>query len=117
MVIIGDISFPQESANDVGKRFLELPPLPDFMTLKGPYIKGRKKDGIQVLEIYELEKSKVAEGIEFVTNRCVTYFHKITDALKYWSQKGGRHGHWNFNKTSHKKRGKCKDTFASHNRT
>ena len=39
MVIIGNISFPQESANDVGKRFLELPPVPDFMTLKGPYIK------------------------------------------------------------------------------
>lgn len=74
MVIIGDISFPQESANDVGKRFLELPPVPDFMTLKGPYIKGMKKDGIQALEIYELDKSKVAEGIEFVTDRCVHYF-------------------------------------------
>ena len=58
MVIIGNISFPQESANDVGKRFLELPPVPDFMTLKGPYIKGKKKDGIQALEIYELDKSK-----------------------------------------------------------
>lgn len=74
MVIIGDISFPQESANDVGKRFLELPPVPDYMTLKGPFIKGKKKEGIQVLEIYELDKSKVAEGIEFVTNRCVNYF-------------------------------------------
>ena len=74
MVIIGDISFPQESANDVGKRFLELPPVPDYMTMKGPYIKGKKIGGIQVLEIYELDKSKVAEGIEFVTNRCVKYF-------------------------------------------
>ena len=55
MVIIGNISFPKESANDVGKRFLELPPVPDFMTLKGPYIKGKKKDGNQALEIYELE--------------------------------------------------------------
>ena len=74
MVIIGDMAFPQESANDIGKRFLELPPLPNYMTLKGPYIKGKKKGGIQVLEIYELDKSKVAEGIEFVTNRCVNYF-------------------------------------------
>ncbi len=74
MVIIGDISFPQESANDVGKRFLELPSVPEFMTLKGPYIKGKKNDGIQAFEIYELDKSKVAEGIEFVTDRCVKYF-------------------------------------------
>ncbi len=74
MVIIGDISFPQESANEVGKRFLELPPVPDYMTLKGPYIKGRKMGGIQVLEIYEIDKAKVAEGIEVVTNRCGNYF-------------------------------------------
>lgn len=74
MVIIGDISFPQESANDIGKRFLELPSVPEFMTLKGPYIKGKKNDGIQALEIYELDNSKIAEGIEFVTDRCVKYF-------------------------------------------
>lgn len=74
MVIIGDISFPQESANDVGRRFLEIAPLPDYMTLKGPYIKGMKKDGIQVFEIFELDNSRVAEGLEFVTNRCVSYF-------------------------------------------
>lgn len=74
MVIIGDVSFPQESASDVGKRFLELPPVPDFMTLKGPYIKGMKEYGIQAFEIYELDKSRVAEGLEYVTDRCVKYF-------------------------------------------
>lgn len=74
MVIISDVSFPQESAHAVGKCFLELPPVPDFMTLKGPYIKGIGKDGIQAFEIYELDKSRVAEGIEFVTDRCVHYF-------------------------------------------
>lgn len=74
MVIICDISFPQESANKVGKRFLESTPVPDYITLKGPYVKGKKMGGIQVLEIYELDNAKVAEGIEFVTNRCVNYF-------------------------------------------
>lgn len=74
MVIIANISFPPESANAVGKRFLELAPLPENMSLKGPYVKGMKKDGIHVLEIFELDKSVVAEGIDVVTNRCVTYF-------------------------------------------
>ena len=55
MVIISDVSFPQESSNDVGKRFLELPPVPEFMTLIGPFVKG-KKDGIHAIEIYELDK-------------------------------------------------------------
>ena len=73
MVIISDVSFPQESANDVGKRFLELPPVPDFMTLIGPFVKS-KKDGIQAIEIYELDKSKVGEGFEYVSSRNVKYF-------------------------------------------
>lgn len=73
MVIITNISFPPENAGDVGKRFLETEPVPDFMALKGPYIKGRK-DGIEAFELYELDKSKIAEGLNYVTNRCVTYF-------------------------------------------
>ena len=73
MVIIVDMSFPAERASEVGKRFLEIAPIPDFMTMKGPYIKGRK-DGIQGIELYELDKAKLAEAEEYVTNRCVTYF-------------------------------------------
>ena len=74
MVIIGTNSFPPESANEVGKRFLELPPLPDYMTVKGPYIHGMMEGGIKGIEVFELDKAKLAEGIEYVTNRYVTYF-------------------------------------------
>ena len=74
MIIVADISFPQESAGEVGKRFLESDAVPDFMALKGPFVKGRKTDGIHVLEIYELDNAKVVKGLEFVTNRCVKYF-------------------------------------------
>lgn len=73
MVIIANTSFPPENASDVGKRFLEIAPVPDFMTLKGPYIKG-KPEGIQAVELYELDNAKIAEGLEYVTNRCVAYF-------------------------------------------
>jgi hypothetical protein len=73
MVIITNMSFPTESANDIGKRFLEISPVPDFMTLKGPYVKGMK-DGVQAFELYELDKSRISEGLEYASNRCVTYF-------------------------------------------
>ena len=69
MVIIGKNSFPPESANEIGKRFLELPSLPDYMTMK-----GMMEGGIQGIEVYELDKAKLAEGLEYVTNRYVTYF-------------------------------------------
>ena len=74
MVIIGMNSFPPESANEIGKRFLELPPLPDYMTMKGPYVHGMMEGGIQGIEVFELDKAKLAEGVEYVTNRYVTYF-------------------------------------------
>lgn len=73
MVIVTNMSFPPERASEVGKRFLETVPVPDFMTLKGPYIKGRK-NGIEAVELFELDNSRLAEGFSYATSRCVTYF-------------------------------------------
>ena len=73
MVIVNAMRFPQESANQVGKRFLEISPPPDFMSMKGPYIKGTDQ-GIRAMEIFELDENKLALGIDYVTQRCVHYF-------------------------------------------
>ena len=73
MVIITKTCFPQESANEVGRRFLELAPLPDYMKLQGPFIKGTEK-GINVLEIFSLDEAKLSLGLDYATQRCVTYF-------------------------------------------
>ena len=74
MVIIGKISFPPESAKEIGKCFSKLPPLPDYMTMKGPYVRGMMKRGILGMEIFELNNDKLAKGLEYVTNRYSTYF-------------------------------------------
>ena len=73
MVIINAMRFPQESADKVGKRFLEIAPPPDFMSMKGPYIKGTEQ-GIRAVEIFDLDETKLALGLDYVTQRCVTYF-------------------------------------------
>ena len=73
MVIISAMRFPQESASKVGQRFLELSPPPDYMTLKGPFIKGTNQ-GIKALEIFDLDETKLAVGLDYVTQRCVSYF-------------------------------------------
>ena len=73
MVIINAMRFPQESADQVGKRFLEIAPPPDFMSMKGPYIKGTEQ-GIRAVEIFDLDETKLALGLDYVTQRCVTYF-------------------------------------------
>jgi len=73
MVIINAMRFPQESASQVGKRFLEIAPPPDYMTMQGPYLKGTDQ-GIKAIEIFSLDETKLAIGIDYVTQRCVSYF-------------------------------------------
>jgi len=73
MVIINALRFPQESAKKVGQRFLEIAPPPDFMSMKGPYIKGTE-EGIRAIEVFDLDETKLALGLDYVTQRCVTYF-------------------------------------------
>ncbi|MBW2636106.1 MAG: hypothetical protein JRC86_01035 [Deltaproteobacteria bacterium] len=74
MVIIASLTFPPESAKDVGKRFTELPPLPDYIKMVGPYIRGSGSQGIQVLAPYEMDASKVADAMIVLGNRYVAYF-------------------------------------------
>jgi hypothetical protein len=74
MVIVSNIFYPPESAHDIAKRFLEAPQMPDFMTKRGPYFYSTLNDGIIGLAVYELDKSRVAEGVEFIGNYMATYF-------------------------------------------
>jgi hypothetical protein len=73
MVIVTSVSFPTESSKELGKRFLEAPAFPDFITRKGPYFSSNKKDGIMVFSIYEVDRSRVADAIEFATNFLATF--------------------------------------------
>jgi hypothetical protein len=74
MVIVTHITYPTESVDEVAKRFLEAPQAPDFMTRRGPYIDASLKDGIIALSIWELEKTKLAEGQEFIANYMTNFF-------------------------------------------
>ena len=74
MVIITQISYPPESANDIAKRFLEAPQLPDFMSRKGPYISSDMDRGILTMSLFELEKSKTGEGLEALGNYYAAFF-------------------------------------------
>lgn len=73
MVIVGTIKFSPESANDIGRRFLELPPLPDYLKLTGPFVKA-KIDGTHGLEIFEVDESRLALALDYVSTRYVSYY-------------------------------------------
>ena len=75
MVIISQASYPAESVEEIAKRFVELPPLPDYITMKGPYISSLKGEGVQTIAVYEFEdQSKLADALTFVGSRIVPYY-------------------------------------------
>jgi len=73
MVIVGTIKFKPETAKDIGKRFLELPPVPGHMKLIGPYVKA-KMEGTHGLEIFEVDESKLPLAMEYVSNRYISFY-------------------------------------------
>jgi hypothetical protein len=69
MVIMSLTSYPTESADQVGKRFLELPTLPEYINMIGPYINTVVGEGIKGITIYEFEESKYPEASKFLHDR------------------------------------------------
>ena len=73
MVIVGSIKFTSETASDIGRRFLELPPVPDYMKIIGPFVKA-KIDGTHGLEIFEVDEARLALALDYVSNRYIAYY-------------------------------------------
>jgi len=74
MIIMTHVLIPTKSAKAVGKRMLELPPFPDYLTIRGPYIYSVEGEGIHSIDIFEVEKSRMTEALEFLNNRHVAFF-------------------------------------------
>ena len=58
MITISMVSYPPESAIEMTKRFFELSPMPDFVTVVGPYTITELEGGIQGITIYKYDKAK-----------------------------------------------------------
>jgi hypothetical protein len=74
MVIISKLSYPPESAQEIAKRFMEAPEIPEFLSRKGPYVSSNLSDGILISVLYELDNSKLAEGMDFIGNYYAMFF-------------------------------------------
>ena len=74
MIIMTHVLIPTTSAKELGKRVLELPPFPDYLTIRGPYIYSTEGEGIHSIDIFEVEKSRMAEALEYLNNRHVAFF-------------------------------------------
>ncbi len=69
MIIILEIIYSLESSEKIAKRISKLPPLPNFISLKGPYARFISKTRIKSLSIYEFDESEFLNAFEYIVKR------------------------------------------------
>ncbi|MDT8377525.1 MAG: hypothetical protein RQ739_01445 [Desulfotignum sp.] len=74
MIIVSNVTYPPESTREIAKRYLTAPPLPEFITKKGPYISASRRTGMHSLTYYELDNSRLAEGLQAIGDSLAIYF-------------------------------------------
>lgn len=74
MVIIVHSQWLPEAAAEMGKRFKKQQSLPDYITMKGPFLHSTKGGGIQGVTLYEFKRERLAEALEHINNRYVAYY-------------------------------------------
>ncbi len=73
MIIISNVTYPPESSHEIAKRFLTAPALPEFLTKRGPYISTNRSEGVHSMTLYEVDNSRLAEGLQEVGRSLAIY--------------------------------------------
>lgn len=86
MIIITMTSYPPESAKDIGKIFLGMPALPDYIKMRGPYISSSLEEGIKGITIHEFDDSKYPEAFNVIMERNTRFFGVpgFTYSINHW---------------------------------
>ena len=56
-------SIPLKSITEYARKVIEVPPLPEYITKRGPYI----HDAVKIMVVYEFDKANFAEGWEIIS--------------------------------------------------
>lgn len=74
MITISVVSYPPQSAHELGKRFAKQAPFPAFLKIEGPYTVPELEGGIQAITIYKYDKAKAAEANEAISSAHVAFY-------------------------------------------
>jgi hypothetical protein len=74
MITIGIAKWPTEAATEIGKRSIEMKPLPEFIKMIGPYMYPDETDGIVSLTIFKYDKAKAGEASDVIANGYMTFY-------------------------------------------
>lgn len=74
MIIISNVTYPPESTKEIARRYLKAPVLPEFLTKRGPYVSSSMTGGMNSITFYELDNSRLAEGLKAIGESLAIYF-------------------------------------------
>jgi hypothetical protein len=66
MVIRLTFSIPMKRIKEYARRVIEMPPVPDYLSKRGPFVDDGKGAANQIVMMYECEKSKLPEACQYV---------------------------------------------------
>jgi len=74
MITIGISKWPIESAAEIGKRSVEMKPMPDFIEMTGPYMYPDDSEGVTAISIFKYDKTKAGEAADAIANGFMIFF-------------------------------------------
>ena len=77
MVIKCIFSIPPKSIKDYARQVMELPLLPEYITIRGPYTNDAVEVGNETITLYEFDDSRYAEAWKIIFKQ-LDAFHGIT---------------------------------------
>ena len=48
--------------------------IPEYLNRKGPYVGANLSEGVSIVVVYELDNSKLADGMDFIANFYTNFF-------------------------------------------
>ena len=69
MIVIGTITFSEDLANDVAQCYGNLPPVPEFITIKGTYVYTHEGEDIRAFAIFDFDESRADDAAEYLKIR------------------------------------------------
>lgn len=73
MIVIGTITFSEDLANDVAETYGTLPPIPDFVTVKGTYVYKTEGEDIRAFAIFEFDESRIDDATDYFKARYAAF--------------------------------------------
>jgi hypothetical protein len=86
MIMIGKLLFSADCAMAVAQRYGSIAPVPQYMSVKGPYIRSSIEGGISTLSLYEFDDERADDAVTYLKARYDSFaqIDGATSSVEEW---------------------------------